>query len=137
MARLEPIRKTPCEPDNPEITDEEGRAGARAVVNLFARWKLTDAQAVVLLGGLSPRTWARWKTGAIGRLSRDLKRRLAHLLGVHFALRTIFNEPERGYGWIKRSNTVFDGASALDVMLGGEMEDIIRVRRYLYSVMYG
>lgn len=110
---------------------------ARAVVNLFHRWDLTDAQACVLLGGLSPRTWARWKTGAMGRIPRDLKSRLSNLMGIHKALRIIFTRTDRAYGWIKRPNDVFAGDTALDIMLRGELTDIMRVRRYLDSVRGG
>jgi hypothetical protein len=52
-------------------------------------------------------------------------------MGIHKALRTIFREPARGYGWIKAPNEIFAGQSALDVMLGGELTDLMRVRRYL------
>ena len=63
--------------------------------------------------------------------------RLSNLMGIHKALRIIFTEADRVYGWIKRPNDAFGGASALDVMLGGELTDIMRVRRYLDSVRGG
>ena len=113
------------------INDDEARAMARAVVQLFERWELSDAQAAVLLGDMSPRTWTRWKRGDIARLQRDLKTRLSNLMGIHKALRIIFTAPEQGYGWIRRPNTRFDGQSALDVMLNGEITDLMRVRHYL------
>ncbi len=134
MPQLQLVEKTACQPVAPEISDAEGEAMARAVVNLFARWDLTGAQASILLGGLSVRTWARWKTGSIGRIPRDLKARLSNLMGIHKALRTIFTETDRGYGWIGRPNEAFGGASALDVMLAGELTDIMRVRRYVDHV---
>ena len=137
MPQLQRIEKTAYQPSVPEISDAEGQAMARATVNLFSRWAVTDAQASVLLGGLSARTWARWKTGAIGRIPRDLKSRLSNLMGIHKALRIIFTETDRAYGWIQRPNDAFGGASALDVMLGGELTDIMRVRRYLDSVRGG
>ena len=42
-------------------------------------------------------------------------------------------DAQRGYAWIKAGNSAFAGSSALDVMLGGELTDIMRVRRYLDS----
>ncbi|WP_148359223.1 MbcA/ParS/Xre antitoxin family protein, partial [Acidocella aminolytica] len=42
-----------------------------------------------------------------------------------------FKEPARGYGWIKAPNAAFSGRSALDVMLHGELTDLMRVRHYL------
>lgn len=137
MPQLQLVEKTAHQPAAPEISDAEGEAMARAVVNLFAKWDITDAQASILLGGLSPRTWARWKIGTIGRVPRDLKARLSNLMGIHKALRIIFTEAERAYGWVKRSNDAFGGTSGLDVMLGGELTDIMRVRRYLDNVRGG
>jgi len=113
------------------ITEAEAAAMARAAVSLFARWGVTDLQAATLLGGLSPRSFARWKAGHVGRLGRDLTARLSNLMGIHKALRLIFTEPARGYAWVRRPNEAFAGRSALDVMLGGELTDLMRVRRYL------
>lgn len=112
------------------LTDAEAGAMLRAAVNLFRLWGLTDAEAAVLLD-LPARTYARWKGGSIGRMGRDTKARLSNLMGIHKALRLIFKEPQRGYAWIKAGNAVFGGRSALAVMLGGELTDLMRVRRYL------
>jgi hypothetical protein len=49
------------------------------------------------------------------------------------ALRLPFSDATRGYGWIKRPNEAFSGATALDVMLGGQLTDLMRVRRYVDS----
>ena len=54
-------------------------------------------------------------------------------MGVHKALRIVFREPQRGYDWVHAPNSAFGGKSALDVMLGGELTDLMRVRRYLDS----
>lgn len=137
MPQLQYVEKTAFHPAAPEISDSEGEAMARAVVNLFNKWDITDAQAAVLLGGLSPRTWARWKSGTVGRIPRDLKSRLSNLMGIHKALRIIFTDTDRAYEWVKRSNGAFGEAPALDIMLGGELTDIMRVRRYLDSVRGG
>ena len=75
--------------------------------------------------------------GSIARVPRDLKARLSNLMGIHKALRITFTDAERGYAWVKRPNDTFDGASALDVMLAGELTDIMRVRRYLDSIRGG
>ena len=102
----------------------------RAALNLFKRWGVTDDQAATLLD-LPGRTFARWKAGKVGRMDRDSKARLSNLMGIHKALRIIFREAPRGYAWIKAPNDAFAGRSALDVMLGGELTDLMRVRRYL------
>ena len=104
----------------------------RAALNLFRLWGLTDEQAATLLD-MSVRSYRRWKGGEIGRFGRDGKARLSNLMGIHKALRMIFREPQRAYSWIKAPNRAFGGRSALDVMLGGELTDLMRVRRYLDS----
>ena len=115
----------------PAITDAEGEAMARAVVNLFRLWGITEAEACILLGGISKRTYARWKEGAIGPLLIDQKTRLSVLMGIHKALRILYTENERVYAWVKKPNAAFGGRRALDVMLGGYLTDLFRVRHYL------
>jgi hypothetical protein len=114
------------------ITDAEAAAMFRAALNLVAKWDLTDDQVSTLLD-VPVRTFRRWKAGRPGRLDRDAKARLSNLLGIHKALRIVFREPDRGYRWIRAPNEAFGGASALEVMLHGELTDLMRVRRYLDS----
>lgn len=115
----------------PDFSTDEIRAMQRATIALFARWGLSDEQASRLLGDISVRTYQRWKTGTFGRVGVDLAERMSNLMGIHKALRLLFREAERGYGWISRPNADFDGRSALDVMLQGRITDLMRVRRYL------
>lgn len=122
---------TQAAPFVPEpVTDAEAAAMFRAVVRLFAQWDLTDEQAATLLD-MPVRSYRRWKAGEQGRIDRDGKARLSNLMGIHKALRIIFAEAARGYRWVKAPNDAFGGRSALDVMLGGELTDLMRVRRYL------
>ncbi len=116
---------------SPHLSDDEVQAMQRAFVNLAIVWGLTDDQAAILMGDISVRTFRRWKVGDLGRAGVDTAARLSNLMGIHKALRLLFKDPQRGYGWIKRENDVFDGASALQVMLRGQITDIMRVRRYL------
>ncbi len=124
---LKPLALT--DPPAP-MNDAEAEAVLRAVLCLFAQWSLTDEEGAVLLD-LPVRTYRRWKAGQPGRLDRDTRARLSNLLGIHAALRVIFKEAARGYAWIRAENAAFGGPSALAVMLGGELTDLMRVRRYL------
>ena len=112
------------------ISDAEAVAMFRAAVNLFRLWGVADSDAAILLD-LPPRSFARWKGAAPGRIGRDQKARLSNLLGIHKALRIIFHEQARAYAWITQPNQAFDGRSALAIMLGGDLTDLMRVRRYL------
>lgn len=130
MAVLELIQTNAADFSETSITDGEAAAMFRAALNLFRLWQVTDEQAATLLD-MPVRTFRRWKAGEAARMGRDLKARLSNLMGIHKALRVIFREPERGYAWIKMANDTFAGKSALEVMLGGDLTDLMRVRRYL------
>ncbi|HMO73869.1 MAG TPA: DUF2384 domain-containing protein [Sphingopyxis sp.] len=120
-------------PPAPQFSDAEVQAMQRAVIRLFDHWSVTDAQAAVLLGDIAVRTYQRWKQGEYGRWNVDLAARLSNLIGIHKALRLLYTEAERGYRWIKAPNRAFGDRSALEVMLGGQLTDLMRVRRYLDS----
>lgn len=129
--QLQPVVATAFASGQPTINDEEAGALARTTVNLFQAWKLSDAEACTLLGGMSPRTWARWKEKNIGRIDRDLRMRMAHLMGIHKGLRYLFRQPARGYAWLRKPNATFGGLSALDMMLRGEMSDLSAMREWI------
>jgi hypothetical protein len=130
MHQLVPVETVPAPFSAAPITDAEAGAMFRACLNLFRLWGVSDLEASTLLD-VAPRSFARWKTGALGRLGRDQKARLSNLMGIHKALRIVFRDAERAYAWPHQKNTAFGGASALEIMLGGDLTDLMRVRRYL------
>ena len=136
MHALQPVDTAPAAFRAAPLTQAEGAAMFRTALNLFGKWEITDEQAATLLD-MPVRSYRRWKAEGPGRISRDGAARLSNLMGVHKALRIIFTEPGRGYAWIKAGNAAFGGDSALDVMLGGELTDIMRVRRYLDATRGG
>ncbi|MGO4739730.1 antitoxin Xre-like helix-turn-helix domain-containing protein [Bosea sp. 2KB_26] len=125
------IPRTVATPAVPEITLEEAAAAARAVIRLFEKWGLSDAVAREILGGLSARTYARWKAGDPGRIDRDLATRLSLLMGIHKGLRTLFTDPERGYAWVGKPNDAFGGRAPVEIMAEGDIFSLARVRSYL------
>ncbi|TKT75679.1 antitoxin Xre/MbcA/ParS toxin-binding domain-containing protein [Aquamicrobium sp. LC103] len=128
---LQEIPRTQAAPEVPEITAEEAEAMARAVIRLFEKWNVSDAQAREILGGLAARTYARWKAGEPGRIDRDLTTRLSLLMGIHKGLRYLFSDPERGYDWVKKPNRGFGGRSPVETMAQGDIFSLARVRSYL------
>lgn len=130
MSTLLPVNTAPPDFKPAPITDEEAAAMFRAAVNLFSLWDITDEEAATLLD-MPVRSYRRWKAGEPGRINRDCRARLSNVMGIHKALRIIFREPRSAYDWIKKPNFAFAEHSALDIMLGGELTDLMRVRRYL------
>lgn len=133
---LHAIAQYAPEDGNGYIADEV-HAMQRTVINVFARWGVTDTDAATLLGGFSAKTFKRWKKAEYGRVDRDLADRMSNILGIHKALRIVFSDSARGYKWISTPNKAFNGLSALDVMKAGGMGDLMRIRRYLDSVRGG
>ena len=56
---------------------------------------------------------------------------MAILMGIHKGLRYLFRDPARGYAWIREPNDSFGGASALSILLRGEMTDLLDLRGWL------
>ena len=132
MIAMTPVDTAPAVFRPAPISEPEAAAMFRAAVNLFARWEITDEQAATLLD-MPLRTFRRWKAEGPGRTGRDARARLSNLMGIHKALRHMFRDPQRGYRWIKAPNAAFQQRAALEVMLGGELTDLMRVRHYLDS----
>lgn len=128
---LHELPRADAAPELLQITPAEAAAMARAVVNLFDRWDLSDAEAREILGGLAARTYARWKAGEVGRIDRDLATRLSLLMGVHKGLRYLFTDPARGYGWVKKPNSALGGRTPVDIMAEGSIFALARIRSYL------
>lgn len=118
-------------------TATEIAAMQRTVGAIFARWGVSDVEAAVILGGISPKTFRRWREGAHGRVNRDLADRMSLILGIHKALRIIFAEPAQGYRWMGQPNAKLGGQTPMQLLLHGGMADLQRLRRYLDSVRGG
>ncbi|KZB71031.1 MULTISPECIES: MbcA/ParS/Xre antitoxin family protein [Thalassospira] len=113
------------------FTEAEAAALARATVNLFAHWCISDAEARTILGGISEKGWDLLKGGDTSEIEQDTQMRMAVLMGIHAGLRHLFVDAARGYAWVKKPNASFDGESALNVMKRGGLEGLLAVREYL------
>jgi uncharacterized protein (DUF2384 family) len=104
--------------------------GLSAFFALADVWRLNTDQQITLLGNPARSTFFKWKKEG-GLLSSDTQWRISHLLSIFKALQILFPDPERADSWLTRPHRLFDGRSALDVLLGGQLQDIIRVRELL------
>lgn len=105
-----------------------------AFFNIANAWGLSTVQQRVLLGSVPQSTFFKYqKTPAAARLSRDTLERISHVVGIFKALNILLPRSEAADAWIKRPNNaaLFKGRTALDYMLGGNVEDVIAVRHYL------
>lgn len=103
----------------------------KAFFNLAAEWSLSVEEQLTLLGRPGKRTLYRWKAGDVASLPPDTLERISVLLGIYKALEILLPVPGRAQAWVRRANEAFGGRSALEVMLGGKVDDLYQVRRHL------
>jgi len=96
-------------------------------------WKINDEQAAILLGRISHSTYYYWKKTYNGKLSYDQLCRISLILGIYKNLQILFPDIMAADSWIKQ---LFAGQSALDAMLGGNYEDLFKVRQYLETSLF-
>ena len=118
--------------------DERRRSDVakKAFFRIAELWGLQDKQAAILLGSPSRQTVYNWKKGEGGALPKDTMERISCILGIYKALQILFS-PEQADSWPSKPNESFDGRSALDQMLVGNVSDLYEVRRYLDHVRGG
>lgn len=110
------------------LTDEPTTLGF--FFRLAEMWGLSTDQQITLLGSPARSTYFRWRKDG-GDLSVDTLARISQLGSVYKALRIVLDTPAAVDRWIRQPNRYFGGETALDVMLRGGMDDIIKVRQYV------
>lgn len=93
-------------------------------------WKLTIDQQITLLGSPARSTFYKWKKEG-GLLSEDTSDRISHLFAIYKALQILVPDPAASDTWLSKPNRYFSGQTALGVMMGGKMTDILDVRAFL------
>jgi hypothetical protein len=102
-------------------------------------WRLTNEEAMRLLGEPGRSTYFEWKRASDGRLDRDTLERISYLLGIYKALQILLPDPAAADAWVRKPNAapMFGGQSALARMLSGNVADLYVVRQYLDAVRGG
>lgn len=112
----------------------EGRSAIPAAMEAFQGlaelWQLSTEDQLLLLGSPGRSTFFKWKKDG-GSLPRDTVERVSHLLAIHKALEILLPDTRAADGWIRRPNAQCNGQSALDIMRGGQVMDIYRIRQYV------
>lgn len=114
--------------------------GLCTAIKIMERWGATQEQITMTLG-VSPNIWTR----ATGLQSETIKLdseqlgRIACILNMHAALRTIFENPVNVYGFVSmpNGNEFFDGRTPLDVIADGSFASLYETSRRLEGMLYG
>jgi hypothetical protein len=105
----------------------------RAFFRIAELWQLSVAEQMTLLGVSARSTFFKWKKSADVELPKDTLERISYLLGIYKALQILLPDSRAADAWVRQPNQapLFNGRSALERMLSGQVADLFVVRRYL------
>lgn len=114
------------------VQEQLSRAAIPAFFKVVQAWNLRDAQARLLLGGISNGVFYQLKRGQKKTLDQDKLTRLSLLVGIFKALNLLYSR-KLADTWINlpNSNPMFEGASPLTYMIHGGVPAFMRVRQLL------
>ena len=126
------LAKAPHSAPADAASAESGAAALRTFWRLAEAWKLSVSEQMTLLG-VGRSALYQWKQGKVGPLDRHVLERLSYLFGIYAALQLLLPGGERADEWLRRPNSapLFNGQSALQRMLAGQVADLYVVRQYL------
>ena len=103
-----------------------------AFFNIVARWKVKDAEARDLLGGVSNGPFYEMKRHPTRVLDTDRLTRISYLVGIFKALNLLYDEALAD-AWVRlpNANPVFAGDTPLAYMIRGGIPALQVVRRLL------
>jgi hypothetical protein len=124
-------------PTGPGDRERLSGPAVRAFFKLAERWELTGAEQQALLGGISRSTLQRWKRDQDALLTVDQLERVSYLLGIYKNLQILL--PTTADGWVKRPNSapLFEGRTAVEVMVQGGIAAMRQVRIHLDAQVGG
>jgi hypothetical protein len=111
--------------------------GLKAFFRIMDAWGVDNESARILLGRPSRATFYLWKKGEVRGAPHDTVRRVSYVLGIYKALQLLFRAPDQADGWVKRSNALLGGQSALERMCAGDVTDLAAVRALLDAARGG
>jgi len=137
---LQPIQHDYAPVRGLDAYDEErvANVAAKAYARIAEIWGLKHAVASGLID-VSPRTWARMKTGEwAGQLKRDQLMRISAITGLYKALHLYFSDglADRWVG-LPNAGPLFRGQAPLDIMIDGGLPAQIDTRNYVDALRGG
>ncbi len=120
---------------DPDVRRRLSPAAIEGFLRMMELWRLRDADARQLLGGLSTGSYHAFKKQTVTRvLAHDALTRISLLIGIFKALNILFSEPLADR-WITlpNRNPIFRGATPLSYMLQQGLPGMLEIRRLLDS----
>jgi hypothetical protein len=117
--------------------------GLRAFVAIADRWGLAEADRIMILGLPAHSTYYGWVKAARRHrditLPVDVLLRISAVLGIHQALRILFQTEPEGIDWLRGPHAalVFGGRPPIDLVTSGTQDGLLTVRRFLDAARGG
>jgi len=111
--------------------------GLRTFNAIADQWKLTEAERMRVLGQPGRSTYFGWLAKARGgidlTLPVDVLLRISAVLGIHKALKIVFQTDAEANRWLTTSNDgpLFGGQPPLALITAGTQDGLMLVRRHL------
>lgn len=118
------------------MTDERDRKVRLAAVKIFSNlcveWSILPEKSFMLLGFADVEELFAWQNEDLDRVNSDKAlEMLSHLMAIYKLLHQIFANQKQANAWLVKSNSGFNGASALSVIMEKGLDGASIVRRYL------
>ncbi|GAB4223288.1 MAG: MbcA/ParS/Xre antitoxin family protein [Gammaproteobacteria bacterium] len=109
------------------------RAALTAFFAIAEQWQLTREQERQLLGQPPRSSFFKWRKTKDACVDKHVLERISYIVGIYKALRILLPSEQAAHEWPHKPNSapLFNGQSALDKMLAGNVIDLADVRRYL------
>jgi hypothetical protein len=111
----------------------------RALDSLSDKCSLTDAEKLALLGLSDPGEWQVLHDTPLVELPPSFIERAFALRRIYELINTLLPAPGRADAWIRKPNKAptFEGRSALQVMIDGDVDGLRLVRDFLLAQANG
>ncbi|MFK8076622.1 MAG: antitoxin Xre/MbcA/ParS toxin-binding domain-containing protein [Granulosicoccus sp.] len=111
-------------------------AALRTFLKIIDAWGLSQNEAMTILGydENTRSTYFKWKRKPHSvKLQKEKLERLSYIFGIYKALQVLLPNESSADAWVKKPNSapLFNGDTALNRMLSGNVADLYVVRRYL------
>ena len=117
-----------------EFDSHQVASGAlRAFFGITQEWVLKTKEQQKLLGNPPRSTFHKMKKLEVRKIDQDTLERISYVLGIYKALHILFSDPKSANLWVHQPNSapLFNGQTAMEKMLAGNVGDLLDVRRYL------
>lgn len=105
--------------------------GIKTFINIMHQWGVEQNKQSVILGLDVQKVLKERALGNEIHLPEASLIRISHIIRIYKSLHIIFASEDQANTWIHKANANFDGDSALNVILGGEISDIEKISNYL------